>query len=141
MEEEIRDGELCQIRPTVLEYMRFATCGDGDAPLPAGIDLFRGKALHIGDHFGDAAFQLVETGLGVGMTGGRFTTEAGSASLSRVGRALHLPRQVEHVGRQPRFDHRSRVDALRRGMGGCLVQDVGQVLQHADHHGDGGIVD
>ena len=54
------------------------------------------------------------------------TSRAGEASrrtLGEVAGDLHLTRQREHVGIEPRGDQHARIDLLRRGMRLGLVEN------------------
>ena len=54
-----------------------------------------------------------------------------------IGRGADLPRQVEHVGRQPHVEQVRLVDLAGRGPGRRLVEHAGQAVEMLHENRDG----
>jgi hypothetical protein len=70
----------------------------------AAVDLIGAEPLHEGDGPGDARLQFGEAGFVVIPARHFGAGQTRSTALDDVGRDLHLARQREHVGCQPRID-------------------------------------
>ncbi|MDT4883998.1 hypothetical protein FQZ97_1201000 [compost metagenome] len=84
--------------------------------------------------------QFLEAGFGVGPARHLDAGQARGAALGHVAGDLHLTHQRIHVRRQARFDEYIGLDASCLGIGFGLLEDVGQIVEHARQYRDGRLV-
>lgn len=111
--------------------------GNTDILALGAVNLALLDILEVVDGLGDAVLQLSNSGLVIG----EFQKLLASETSRRVGRVIsrrpHLPRQIEHVRRQPHVQKIGLVD-LARGSPGCgLVEDVIEPVEVLDEDRNG----
>ena len=85
--------------------------------------------------------QFCEARFGVGECGVVDAREARCAAFGHIGGYLHLPYEREHVGEEPRLQQHCRIDVLRLGVVGSLLEDRRERLQGVDQNGKRCVVD
>src|SRR5277367_4110341 len=97
--------------------------GDGDVLALGAVDLALLDALQVFDGLSDAVLQLSNGGLVVGELQQLLAGETPGRVGGVIGRGTHLPRQIEHVGRQPHIQKIGLIYPACGRPGRGLVED------------------